>query len=74
VSVPFNSAAFSSFITHGRDLSQHWVIDSACSINLTACRSDFSMFTPPSTRSRVGGVGVDVKGSGSVRMSMRLAS
>jgi hypothetical protein len=29
---------------------------------------------PPSTRSRVGGVGVDVKGMGLVRMSIRLAS
>jgi hypothetical protein len=74
VSVPFSSVAFSSSITPGRDLSQHWVVDSACSINLAAFRSDFSTFTPPSTRSRVGGVGVDVKGSGSVRMSIRLAS
>jgi hypothetical protein len=74
VSVPFNSVAFSSSITPGRDLSQHRVVDSACSINLTAFRSDFSTFTTPSTRSRVGGVGVDVKGSGSVRMSIRLAS
>jgi hypothetical protein len=30
--------------------------------------------TPPSAPSRVGGVGVDVKGSGSVRISVRLAS
>jgi hypothetical protein len=74
VSVPFNSVAFSSSITRGRDLSQYLVVDSACSINLTAFQSDFSTFTPPSTRSRVGGVGVDVKGRGSVRMSIRLAS
>jgi hypothetical protein len=74
VSVPFSSVAFSSSIILGRDLSRHWVVDSACSINLTAFRSDFSTFTPPSTRSRVGGVGVDVKGSGFVRMSIRLAS
>jgi hypothetical protein len=73
VSVPFSSVAFSSSITPCRDLSQNWVVDSACSINLTAFRSDFSTFAPPSTRSRVGGVGVDVKGSGSVRMSIWLA-
>jgi hypothetical protein len=39
VSVPFSYVAFSSSIAHGRDLSQHWVVDSACSINLTAFRS-----------------------------------
>jgi hypothetical protein len=33
VSVPFGSIAFSSSITHGRDLSQHWVVDSSYSIN-----------------------------------------
>jgi hypothetical protein len=73
VSVPFTSDVFSSSITSDRDLSQHWVVDSAYSINLTAFRTDFSTFALPSTRSRVGGVGVDVKGSGSVRMSIRLA-
>jgi hypothetical protein len=36
VSVHFSSVAFSSSFTPGRDLSQFWVIDSACSINLTA--------------------------------------
>jgi hypothetical protein len=74
VSVPSTSAAFSSSITPGRDLSQYWVVDSAYSINFTAFRIDFSTFTPPSTRFRVGGVGIDVKGSVSVRMSIRLAS
>jgi hypothetical protein len=39
VSVPFSSVAFSSSIAHGRDLSQHWVVDFACSIKLTAFRS-----------------------------------
>jgi hypothetical protein len=47
VSVPFTSVAFSSSLTPGRDLSQFWVVDSACSINLTAFRSDFATFTPP---------------------------
>jgi hypothetical protein len=68
VSVPFNSVAFSSSLAVGRNLSQFWVVDSACSINLTAFQSDFVRFTPPSAPSRVGGVGVDVKGSGSVRI------
>jgi hypothetical protein len=74
VSVPFHSVAFSSSITPSRDLAQFWVVGSACSINLTAFTSDLSIFNPPSTPSRVGGVGVDVKGSGSVRISIRLAS
>jgi hypothetical protein len=74
VSVPFSSVAFSSFLNHGRNLSQLWVVDSACSINLTAFEGDFVRFTPPSAPSRVAGVGVDVKDSGSVRISVRLAS
>jgi hypothetical protein len=64
VSVPFRSVAFSSSLTPGRNMSQFWVVDSACSINLTAFRNDFVKFTPPSAPSRVGGVGVGVKGSG----------
>jgi hypothetical protein len=72
--VPFGSVAFSSSLTHGRNLSHFLVVDSACSINLTAFKSDFVRFTPPSAPSRVGGVGVDVKGSGSVRISAWLAS
>jgi hypothetical protein len=71
-SVPFSSIAFSSSLAHGRDLSQLWVIDSACSINLTTIRSDFVTFDPPSTPSRVGGVGVDGKGSGTIRISIML--
>jgi hypothetical protein len=74
VRVSLSYVAFSLSTTHGRDLLQYMIVDSACSINLTAFRSDFSTFTPPSTRSRVGVVGVDVQGSGSVRMSIRLAS
>jgi hypothetical protein len=73
VSVPFNIVAFSSSFAHGRDLSQFWVVDSACSINLTAFRSDLATSTSPSAPSRVGGVGVDVKGSGSVGIFFRLA-
>jgi hypothetical protein len=73
VSVPFISVAFTSSLTPGRNLSQFWVVDSACSINLTALKSDFVRFTP-SAPSRVGGVGVDVKGSGLVRISVWLAS
>jgi hypothetical protein len=47
VSVPFSSVAFSSSLTPGRNLSQFWVVDSACSINLTAFRDNFVKFTPP---------------------------
>jgi hypothetical protein len=74
VSVPCSCVVFASFLTPSRDLSQFWVVDSACSINLTAFRSDFVTFTPPSAPSRVGGVGVDVKGSDLVRLSIWLAS
>jgi hypothetical protein len=73
VSVPSSSVAFSSSLTHGRNLSHLWVVDSACSINLTAFKSDFVRFTPPSAPSRVGRVGIDAKGSGYVRISVRLA-
>jgi hypothetical protein len=48
VSVPSCSIAFSSSLAHGRDLAQFWVVDSACLVNLTAFRSDFVTFTPPS--------------------------
>jgi hypothetical protein len=73
VSVPLSSVAFSSSLAHGRDLSQFWVVDSACSITLIAFRSDFVSFASPSAPSRVGGVGADGKGSGSVQNSIRLA-
>ena len=56
MSVPFSFVAFSSSLTPGRDLSQFWVANSACSINLTAFRSDYVTFDPPSVSSRVGGV------------------
>jgi hypothetical protein len=52
VSVPFSSVALSSFLTPGRDLSQFRVVDSACSINLTAFRGDFVTFTPLRSLSR----------------------
>jgi hypothetical protein len=47
VSVPFSYIALSSFLTSGRDLSQFGVVDSACSINLTAFRGYFDTFHPP---------------------------
>jgi hypothetical protein len=47
VSVLFNYVAFSSSLAPGRELSQFWVFDSACSINLTAFRGDFVTFTLP---------------------------
>ena len=41
---------------------------------LASGTTEFVRFTPPSAPSRVGGVGVDVKGNGSARISVRLAS
>jgi hypothetical protein len=69
VSVPSTSVAFSASISPGHDLSRLWV-DSGRSISLKiAFRHDFVAFDPPSTSSRVGGVGVDVKDSGTIRPS-----
>jgi hypothetical protein len=73
VSVPFRFVAFSSSLAPGRDLSQFWVVDSTCLMNLTAFRSVFVMFAPPSAPSRMVGVGVDVKCSGTMRISIHLA-
>jgi hypothetical protein len=47
VSVLFSYVAFSSSHIPCRDLSEFLAVDSACSINLTAFRSDFATFTPP---------------------------
>jgi hypothetical protein len=47
VNVPFSFVAFSSSLTPGRNLSQFWVVDSACSINLTAFRDDFRKVHTP---------------------------
>jgi hypothetical protein len=74
LSVRFSSVAFSSPLAYGRYISQFWVIDSSCSINLTTFRSDFVTFDPPSVPSLVGGVGVDVRGSGAIRITIPLAS
>jgi hypothetical protein len=74
VSLSFCSVAFSSSLTPNRELSNFWVVDSACSINLTACRDDFVTFEPPSGSTRIGGVGVNVQGSGNVRLAIPLVS
>jgi hypothetical protein len=66
--------AFFAFAPPGHDLSQLWVVDSACSINLTAFRSDFETCDSPYGTSRVGGVGVDVRGSGKVAIAIPLVS
>jgi hypothetical protein len=70
VSTTFCSIAFTASTLPRRELSQFWVVDSVCSINLTAFRSDFVSFDPPSDTSRVGGVGVDVLGSGNVEIAI----
>jgi hypothetical protein len=66
--------SFSSSLTPGRDLSQFGVVDSVRLINLTAFRSDFVTFEPPSGSSRVSGVGVDVHGRGTVGIAIPLVS
>jgi hypothetical protein len=46
VSLPFTSVAFSFSLNPGRDLSDFWAVDSACSFDLTASRGDFVTFEP----------------------------
>jgi hypothetical protein len=72
VGTTFCSLAFSASTPPGRDLSDFWVVDFACSIYLTAFRSDFVSFDPPSGPCSVGGVGVDVLGSGNVEIAIPL--
>jgi hypothetical protein len=67
VSEPFKYIALLSSLAPGRDLSRFWVVDSAYSISLTAFRSDFATLHPPAHSSRVGAVGVDVQGSGTLQ-------
>jgi hypothetical protein len=74
VSATICSIAFFTSTPPGRDLSQFWVVDFARSISLVAFRIDFVSFDLPSSRSRVGGVGVDVRGSGSVEIAIPLVS
>jgi hypothetical protein len=70
VSLPFSSVALSSFPHPGRDLCDFSVVNSAYSINLTVCRGDFVTFEPPSGTSRIGGVGIDVKNSDTIRLAI----
>jgi hypothetical protein len=73
VGTTFCDIAFSA--STPRDVTfTHWVVHSACSINLNAFRSDFVIFDPPSGTSRVGGVSVDVLGSGNVEIAIPLVS
>jgi hypothetical protein len=60
VGTSFASVAFASATAHVTDLSDYWVVDSACSVSLTSFRSDFSECHSSSRRSTVDGVGVTV--------------
>jgi hypothetical protein len=66
VSAPLSSVALTSSLTPGRDVLQFSVVDSASSINLIAFRDEIVSFESSSGSSRVGGVGIDVMGSGTV--------
>jgi hypothetical protein len=68
VSVPLAFVAFSSFLTPVRDLSQLRVVDSACSITLTAFHDDFVMLEPPGGFFRVGGVGLTLWAAAQFRL------
>jgi hypothetical protein len=72
VSVYFTSVAFTSRASSF--MSDYLVVDSACSVNMIAFRSDFFEFNPSSRHSTVVGVGVSVKGSGLVRVPICLVS
>jgi hypothetical protein len=51
-----------------------YLVDSACSINLTTFWSDFTDFQTPSRPSKVGGVGVTLKDSGTACVPICLVS
>jgi hypothetical protein len=71
-SLSFNSFAFISSLTPGRDLSNIWEVDSACLINLTACRGDLITVEPPSGSTRIGNAGLNVLGTGIIRFAVPL--
>jgi hypothetical protein len=74
VSVSFAYVAFASSASSLADLSDYWVVYPACSVNLTAFRSEFVYVHPPSRRSTVGEVGVTVQGNRTVRIPISLVS
>jgi hypothetical protein len=74
VSVSFTSVALTPHASSVTDLSDSWVVDSECFVNLTAFRSHFSEFNPSSRHSTVGGVGVYVLGSCTIRVPICLVS
>jgi hypothetical protein len=74
VSVSLTSVAFTSPASSVANLSDYSVVDSACSVSLTAFRYDFSEFNPSFRHSTVGGVGVSVMDSGLVRAPICLVS
>jgi hypothetical protein len=74
VSTSFAYVAFASFASSVANLSDYWVVDSACSVNLTAFRSDFSECHSSSSRSTVCGVGVTKQGSGIARIPICVVS
>jgi hypothetical protein len=72
VTFSFTSVAFTSSASSVADLSDYWVVDFACFVDLTALRFDFSGIQPTSRHSTVGGVGVFVMGSGTARIPVGL--
>jgi hypothetical protein len=74
VRTSFASVGFTSFASSIADLSDYWVVEFTCSVNLTAFQYDYSEFHPSSRRSIVGGVGVIVQGSGTARIPICLVS
>jgi hypothetical protein len=73
ISVSFAYVAFASSASSLAGLCDYWIVDSACSVNLTSFRSEF-FFLPLSRRSTVGVVGITVQGSGIVRIPICLVS
>jgi hypothetical protein len=74
VCVSFTSVAFTSHSSSFIDLSIYWVVDSACSVNLTTFRYDFPKLSPSSRHSTIGGVGLSVLGRGIVRVPICFVS
>jgi hypothetical protein len=72
VGITFCSIALSASTPPGRDLSDFWVVGSACSINLTAFRSAF-LSDPPSGTFRVVVLVLTCLGAATLRLPSHLS-
>jgi hypothetical protein len=72
--ISYAYVAFASSHSSIIDMSGYLVVESTCLVNLTTFRSDLTDFQPPFRLTRVGGVCVIVKGSGTIRVAICIGS